>query len=191
MTGSTRKLILASGSPRRRELLDEYGYEFEVIRPDDSAEDGICSGETPAEFVARLAYQKATDVAKRFESGLFLGCDTVAEVNGQILGKPLNEDHARKMLQTMSGKIHRVLSGISLIDRAANRSKTDVVVTKVAMDPLTTEMIDRYLESDLWIGKAGAFGLQDGLNWVRVEEGSTSNVVGLPMERLAEILKEL
>ena len=94
------------------------------------------------------------------------------------------------MLETMSGKLHRVLSGITLIDRASNRTKTDVVVTKVAMDPLSREMIDHYLESDLWIGKAGAFGLQDGLDWVRVKEGSESNLVGLPMERLAELLEE-
>ena len=91
-------LILASSSPRRRQLLDEAGYAFEVIAPSDSAECGICSSETPPELVARLAYQKAEDVAKRLETGLIIGCDTVAECLGQILGKPKNRQHAREML---------------------------------------------------------------------------------------------
>lgn len=190
-SGPTQKLVLASRSPRRRELLQEYGYEFTVIEPDESAEDGICSGETPAEYVARLAYQKAMNVAKDLESGLVIGCDTVAEISGQILGKPRDVDHAKQMLQLISGKKHRVMSGISLIKRPDNSIRTDVVVTIVEMDPLTDHAIDEYLETDLWIGKAGAFGLQDGIEWVKVIDGSESNVVGLPMERLGELLAEI
>ena len=181
---------MASSSPRRKELLHEHGYEFEVVAPDESAEDGMCSGETPAEYVARLAYQKASNVAKRFDEGLFLGCDTLAEVGGQVLGKPRDEDHARQMLELMSGKRHRVISGISIIEKPSNRAKTELVVTVVEMDPLSDEMLDRYLETDLWIGKSGAFGLQDGIDWVHVVEGSESNVVGLPMERLEELLND-
>ena len=190
MKAKPDKLVLASSSPRRKELLHEHGYDFEVVAPDESAEDGMCSGETPAEYVARLAYQKASNVAKRFEEGLFLGCDTLADVGGQILGKPRDEDHARQMLELMRGKRHRVISGISLIERPSNRTRTDLVVTVVQMDPLTDEMLDRYLETDLWIGKSGAFGLQDGIDWVSVVEGSESNVVGLPMERFGEMLAE-
>lgn len=190
LSQSACKLILASSSPRRRELLREHGYEFEVVAPEASAEDGMCSGETPAEYVARLAYQKAADVAKRFDRGLFLGCDTLADVGGQILGKPQDEDHARRMLELMRGKRHRVISGIALIERPSNRSLTDLVVTLVEMDPLSDAMIDSYLDTDLWIGKSGAFGLQDGIDWVRIVEGSESNVVGLPMERLQEMLGE-
>ncbi len=83
-----RRLILASASPRRRELLEEAGYEFEVVAPSLEAECGVCSGESPPELVARLAYQKAADVAPRVESGLIVACDTVAECQGQVLGKP-------------------------------------------------------------------------------------------------------
>lgn len=185
-----KKLILASSSPRRKELLSEHGYTFDVIKPEESAEDGICSGERPAEYVARLAYQKAQCVAKKVDDGLILGCDTIAEVQGQILEKPVNEDHAREMLRMLSGKKHRVISGICLVDKSHQKSRTDVVVTELEMDALTDPMLEAYLETDLWIGKAGAFGLQDGVEWVRVVSGSESNVVGLPMERLAEMMIE-
>ncbi len=82
------KLILASRSPRRRELLAEAGYEFEVIVPSPAAECGVCSRESPAEMVARLAYEKAADVARRINHGVIIGCDTIAECEGQVLGKP-------------------------------------------------------------------------------------------------------
>ena len=118
MTKHFPKLILASRSPRRRELLAAAGYEFEVCRPSDDAEGGVGVGETPHQLVARLARQKAADVARRIGRGLVLGCDTVVECNGRILGKPADEAHARAMLSTLSGREHRVLSGLCLMSSA-------------------------------------------------------------------------
>lgn len=92
-------LILASRSPQRRELLAEAGHRFEVCPASDFAESGIFAGESPADFVARLAYQKAADVAARLRAGWILGCDTVAECDGQVLGKPIDVEHARSMLR--------------------------------------------------------------------------------------------
>ncbi len=181
-------LILASRSPRRRQLLEEAGYEFTVVPPSDSAECGICSGENPAQLVARLAYQKAADVAARIEEGLVLGCDTVAECEGQILGKPENEDHARRMLQALSGRQHRVFSGVCLWKRPDTEPLVRVETTILQMDCLSEEALEDYLASGGWEGKAGAFGYQDRLGWVHIVEGSESNVVGLPMELLAEML---
>jgi septum formation protein len=183
--GPLPKLILASRSPRRRELLAEAGYRFDVVPPDESAECGLCSGESPAALVARLAYQKAADVASRVAEGLIVGCDTVAECDGQILGKPLNEEHARKMLNTLRGREHRVLSGLCLLQKPGSRYDVRVEVTQLTMDPLSDAQIDEYLASGAWEGKAGAFGYQDRLGWVHVVEGSESNVVGLPLELLA------
>ena len=181
-------LILASGSPRRRELLAEAGYEFEVVVPSDTAECGVCSRESPDELVARLARQKAANVAARIDRGLVLACDTVADCDGQILGKPANEDHARRMLQLLGGREHRVLSGLCLwsVPEASPRSR--VAVTWLRMDELTPAQIDEYIASGLWEGKAGAFGYQDRLGWLRIIAGSESNVVGLPLELLAEML---
>jgi septum formation protein len=186
-----RKLILASRSPRRRQLLAAAGYEFEVVEPRHGAECGVCSRESPAELVARLAFEKAADVARRVGRGLVLGCDTVAEVDGEVLGKPDSEALARRMLQMLRGREHRVLSGVCLWDVPEREPVTRVAVTKLRMDRLSDEAIDAYVASYQWEGKAGAFGYQDGLDWVHVIEGSESNVVGLPMEMLGEMLGEI
>ncbi len=182
------KLILASRSPRRRELLAAAGYEFDVVPPSEAAECGVCSGENPAQFVARLAFQKAADVAPRVKRTLLLACDTLVECHGQILGKPADQDHARAMLTTLSGREHRVLSGLCLWSVPDRKPTVDVAVTTLRMDELTPQQLDAYLAGDQWSGKAGAFGYQDGLDWVHIIEGSPSNVVGLPMELLAEML---
>ena len=184
-----RKLILASRSPRRRELLTEAGYAFEVCPPADRAECGLCSGESPAAMVMRLAYQKAADVARRAGRGLVLGCDTVAECDGQILGKPDDVDAARQMLRTFSGRLHRVLTGLCLWNVPAGEPQIRVATSTLRMDPLSDRQLEDYLASDQWEGKAGAFGYQDRLGWVHVIEGSESNVVGLPLELLAEMLE--
>lgn len=181
-------LILASQSPRRATLLQEAGYEFEVLPPSPTAECGICSGESAPEMVARLAMQKAEDVAQRLDTGLVIGCDTVAECLGQILGKPCDRKHAGEMLSLLCGRVHCVYSGICLWHRPSDEKKVEVEATRLRMDKLSEEAIATYLATDQWIGKAGAFGYQDGLDWVHIEEGSASNVVGLPMGRLKQML---
>jgi len=188
MTEPLRKLILASRSPRRRELLAEAGYRFEVCLPSEAAECGLCGNESPLELVSRLAYQKAADVVRRVSAGLVLACDTVAECDGQILGKPSHEEHARKMLQILSGREHRVLSGLCLWPAPKGQPQVRVAITRLRMDALSEQQLNEYLASGLWEGKAGAFGYQDGIDWVHVLEGSASNVVGLPMELLAEMI---
>jgi septum formation protein len=185
------KLILASRSPRRRELLEEAGYRFEVCQPAEEAECGLCSSETPPDLVARLAYQKAADVARRVGEGVILACDTVVECNGQILGKALDELHARQILQTLSGQEHRVLSGLCLWKIPGGKPRTRVAITTLRMDPLTRTQLDEYIAGGQWEGKAGAFGYQDRLGWVHIVEGSESNVVGLPLELLGEMLGEI
>lgn len=185
-----RKLILASRSPRRRELLAEAGYQFDVVPPADSDECGTCSREPPAVVVARLAWKKAADVARQVKEGLVLGCDTVAEVDGQILGKPPDEALARRMLGMLSGREHRVLSGLCLWNVPHGELQTRVVVTRLRMDKLSPDQLDRYIQSYAWEGKAGAFGYQDGPDWLHLIEGSESNVVGLPLEALAEMLEK-
>ncbi|HEY4761031.1 MAG TPA: Maf family protein [Thermoguttaceae bacterium] len=185
------KLILASRSPRRRELLRQAGYQFDVVPPSDEAECGIYSSESPAELVARLAYQKAADVARRVEQGLILSCDTVVECNGQILGKPQDEIHARQMLMALSGREHHVLSGLCLWKVPNGQPQIRIAITTLRMDQIPGRQLEEYISTGQWEGKAGAFGYQDRLDWIRIIEGSESNVVGLPLELLAEILKEI
>lgn len=187
----SRRLILASSSPRRRELLAEAGYRYEVVAPHDSAECGICSRETPPEMVARLAFQKARDVAERVEQAVVIGCDTVAECCGQILGKPKNREHAGEMLRLLRGRVHHVYSGLCLWLRPGDEHHVRVEVTNLRMDAISDADLEEYLDTNLWEGKAGAFGFQDRAGWIHITAGSESNVVGLPMELLAEMLADL
>lgn len=198
-------LILASGSPRRKQLLAEAGYAFEIIRPAVDEDPGKCSNCGPAELVAELAFQKAEHVLTQLAAdaarlrdlqaaeAIILAGDTVAECGGQILGKPRDEDDARAMLALMSGERHRVYSGVCLwpVRDAKVEPLVEVDITTLVMDPLSDEQLDAYLASGDWEGKAGAFGYQDGLDWVHIVQGSESNVVGLPMELLARMLDEL
>jgi septum formation protein len=187
----TKRLILASGSPRRRQLMTDAGYDFDVIVPSEKAECGVCSRETPPELVGRLAWQKAADVVPQVEQGIVIGCDTIAECQGLALGKPRNREHAAEMLRLMSGRPHQVFSGLCLWSVPRNKTIVEVDVTKLQMDQLSDSALNEYLDSDQWAGKAGAFGYQDGLDWVHVVAGSESNVVGLPMERLEQMLARL
>lgn len=185
------ELILASGSPRRRELMQRAGYRFRVVVPDDHAECGLCSGESPIQFVRRMAYQKAANVASKVADALVIGCDTVAECQGVILGKPRDERDAGEMLRRLRGRNHRVLSGLCLWPVPAGKPVIETAISHLFMDPLSDSQIEDYLLSGQWEGKAGAFGYQDGLDWVHLVEGSESNVVGLPMELLGRLIEEL
>jgi septum formation protein len=187
---TAQRLILASSSPRRRELLEESGYTFEVCIPDRAAEDDARPHESPAVLVTRLARQKARDVAQRIEKGIVIGCDTVAECGGKILGKPQDRRQAREMLRRLRGQIHHVYSGLCLWRRPDDKVSTKVEVTKLKMEAILDAELESYLESGLWEGKAGAFGYQDRRGWLHIVVGSESNVVGLPLELLKKMLAE-
>lgn len=190
MSGCRFQMVLASASPRRRELLAEAGYDFVVRPPHESAECGRRAGESPMELVARLARQKAADVAGRSDSGLVVGCDTVVECRGQVLGKPRDRACARQMLEALRGREHRVYSGLCLWGVADGRCRVSVAMTRLVMTPISDPQLEAYLDTGDWQGKAGAFGYQDGHDWLTILEGSESNVVGLPLELLAEMLRE-
>ena len=184
-------LILASRSPRRKKLLLHAGYRVKVRPARDKAECGICSRETPPELVGRLAWQKAQDVARDMPLGVVIGCDTVATCHGQILGKPADREHARHMLTLLRGRPHEVYSGLCLWRRPDDYTLLEVEVTRLRMDDISDTQMEDYLDSGQWQDKAGAFGYQDGLDWVHIVAGSESNVVGLPMELLDRMLRGL
>lgn len=198
MSTQSPELVLASTSPRRQELIRDAGYTFRVVAPDPEAESGVCSSCGPVELVREYAIRKAADVAQKLLAGerstdiVLLAADTVAECQGQILGKPADEEHARRMLQLMRGREHRVLTGLALwylpAEGEAANTVVDVVVTTLKMDPIDDVALEEYLETGGWEGKAGAFGYQDRLGWIHIQAGSESNVVGLPMERVEELL---
>ncbi len=183
-------LILASGSPRRAQLLSAAGYTFTVQIADDSAESGVLDRETAAEMVSRYAYRKAEDVALKNVAGMIVAADTVASCDGQILGKPRGVKDAESTLRLLSGRRHDVFTGVCVWSVKLGRCVVDVVRTELQMQSLSEAMLGDYLDSMMWEGKAGAFGYQDGNDWLSlVGGGSESNVVGLPMERLSELLE--
>lgn len=202
MNCAARKLILASQSPRRRDLLSAAGYEFEVLPARDEAEDEPRPGEEPRTYVARLARQKAADVAAQVEARraepqfaanderVIVACDTLVVLGDELLGKPADAAHARQMLRHLSGREHVVLSGLCLWPLAGGAPRTDVAESRLRMDTLSDAQIEEYVASGLWQGKAGGFGYQDRLGWLHVTVGSESNIVGLPLELLAEMLGE-
>ena len=191
-----RKIILASNSPRRRELMTQAGFCFQVLPADGNVETPYdpAKFKSPAEFVSREALLKAQNVARRFpdEDLVVIGCDTVAVCAGEGLSsvfRDLGAD-AERMLRLLSGSEHEVISGLCLLNPALpDETLVESVVTRLVMDQLSDEDLQAYLDSNQWQGKAGAFGYQDGISWLHILSGTESNVVGLPIERLEELLK--
>lgn len=180
-------LILASASPRRRQLLEEAGYAFEV-EASAVEEAPPAPGVDPSAYAAHLAWLKATAVAARRSTGLILAADTVCSVAGEILNKPEDRDDAERMIRLQEGRDTEVISGICL--RRADRPEWvgAVEVSIVRFRPLDDRERAAYLDSGRWEGKSGGYGVQDRDPFVSVARGSFSSVVGLPMERLAALL---
>lgn len=182
------KLILASGSPRRKEILAREGYSFDIIKSEkEDPFDKFCS---PEKFSVRCAFSKAMDVYSRADKTcVVLGADTVVSIDGVLLGKPKNREEAEKMLRTLSGREHAVTTGYAIFTEGF--SETGSVTTKVMFENLSDETINAYLGSGLWQGKAGAYGIQDGFPLVKSYEGDYDNVVGLPIAEIGRTLSLL
>jgi len=183
------RLILASNSPRRRELLKNAGFEFDV-QPSGIEETRLPT-ESPEDFALRLARDKALDVASRSAAGsMVLGADTVVAINGEILEKPVDAADAARMLRTLSGRTHRVITGICLVRAPGSILAWTHETTSVTFRDLSEEEIEDYVRSSEPFDKAGGYAIQ-GLasKFVPRIEGCYFNVVGLPVPRVYEILK--
>jgi septum formation protein len=178
-----RPLILASASPRRAALLSERGYEFTVGAAawDEPPPDTLGIG--PARTAEVLAWLKARSVADRHPGAHVLGADTVVVLGGRIIGKPVDEPDARRILGALSGSAHQVITGVALIHADVASCRIGHGVTDLSMNEMTAADIDHYIASGEWRGKAGAYAIQETADrFVSVRRGSWSNVVGLPME---------
>ncbi len=181
------RLILASASPRRRQLLAEAGYEFEVD-PSDLDEPEPLPGVNPAMYAANLAWLKALAVAERRRTGLILAADTVGAVDGLILNKPIDRADADRMIRLQEGRDSDVFTALCLF-RADRREWAGAVESSVIrFRHLTDTERTGYLDSGRWQNKAGGYGAQDGDPFLSLVSGTLSNVVGLPMDRLESLL---
>jgi septum formation protein len=180
-------LVLASASPRRRELLAASGVGFEIV-PSTVAETRH-SGEPPEAFAQRLAREKASDVAQHWPGRCVLAADTIVIADASLFGKPTDRDDARRMLRALSGRTHRVLTAVALVDAAGHIAET-AVESEVEFRQLTAGEIETYLDSGEAFDKAGAYAIQ-GLaqKFVTRVRGSYSNVIGFPMDEVLELLR--
>lgn len=181
-------VILASASPRRRELLGRLLPRFEVIASDV---DERLEGPVGPDPVAALALRKARAVAARLDAGIVLGADTVVIIGGQALGKPADADQARAMLRQLRGRVHEVITGVAVVAAGSDRARATAVVSQVLMRDYPDAALEAYVTGGEPLDKAGAYAIQGqggGLvgGWV----GSYSNIVGLPLEAAARLLAE-
>ncbi len=186
------KIILASASKRRIELLKRITQNFQVI-VSDFDEKSVSLKDSVDEYVKKIALGKAMDVEKTINyDSIIIGADTIVVSDNKILGKPENKEEAFKMLQMLSGTYHYVYSGIALINTRTNKKITESVKTKVTFSEITKGEIEKYIESGEPMDKAGAYGIQ-GAGGVFVEgiEGCFYNVVGLPLNKLKKLLNSI
>ncbi|MBN1656052.1 MAG: septum formation inhibitor Maf [Deltaproteobacteria bacterium] len=177
------RFVLASASPRRREILAQLGLRFQVLP--SRVEERLLAGESPVDFAGRMAAEKADEVARSLEKenqeAFILGADTVVVVDGDILGKPRGDSEACEMLYRLSGRWHEVITAIALRRVNSGFRDHDVVSTRVLFRPLDAPTIARYIESGEGRDKAGSYAIQGlGVGLVSQIEGSYTNVVGLP-----------
>lgn len=190
----TKKIILASASPRRRELLAQAGYEFEI---QVSHKEETYTSETPDEIVKELALLKAKDIAEQNDAKnmIVIGADTVVAHKGTILGKPKSKDDAFDMINGFQGDKHQVYTGVAILDYDVDGNETIVnhaVKTDVYVNSMTDEEIWNYIESDNVMDKAGSYGIQSGFAvYIEKIEGDYFNVVGLPISYIYEQLKQM
>ena len=184
------RLILASVSPRREKLLREVGIEFEVVAPEVDEKEGSDTPHlTPAEMALNNAFLKARAVSARYPDEWVLAADTVVVLEGQIIGKPVNMAHAREIIDRLSGRTHQVITAVFFMRERPFHQVPFYEVSKVVFHRLTPKQRDLYLESIDPMDKAGAYAVQEKSDLlIKKIEGSRTNVMGLPLEKLMEVL---
>jgi len=180
-------LVLASQSPRRKELLAILGHPFSVVPA--SIDETSMPGENPEAFVARVAREKGAEVASRVSQSVIIAADTVVTVDNEILGKPVNKDDAVRMLRKLSGRDHWVLTGVAVLNQSRHETLEGLARTRVWFAPLTEEDILEILQREDVFDKAGAYAIQGyaGVYIPRIE-GNYFNVMGLPLPLVHELL---
>ena len=185
-----KNIVLASASPRRRELLRKIVRKFMVIP--STVNESLIKAKSPEAFAVKAALAKALDIAKKHENALVIGADTIVVLGNKILGKPKDKKHAIAMLKSLSGTTHRVITGLAVVEGASGKMLTDYVVTKVKMKQIAAADILKYVESGRPLDKAGGYGIQEIEDpFIAKIEGDYDNVVGLPLRNVKRLLFSL
>lgn len=184
------KIILASGSPRRRKILSEMGYDFEIAVAD--VDENIIPDEPPRNHVLRLSSKKAEKVADDYPDDIVIGADTAVVLNGEILGKPVSESDAFEMLKWLSGKTHTVYTGLCILVKSEDLKKSDYDKTDVTFNELPENRIKEYVSSGEPLDKAGSYGIQGmGSFLVKNYAGELDTVIGFPSRLFERMYSEV
>jgi len=183
-------IILASRSPRRKELLSEAGYEFTIVLPDIDESAFVEEGISPCEYAERLALAKARSVAEKFPDSLVIGADTVVDFEGRIVGKPADAKEAEEITRMLFSRPHKVITAVAIVQESRGTEIVESDSTTIIPKELTESQIAEHIKGGSWQGKAGAYAIQERDEFVERIEGSLKNVMGLPMELLQRLLKE-
>jgi septum formation protein len=187
---SDSNIVLASASPRRSELLESAGISFRVV-PADIDESALLD-EEPIKHVLRLAEGKARKASSMADGRFFIGADTIVLCDDEIMGKPSDSDDAARMLRKLSGRVHQVITGFSIIDNESTPAISRAITTEVRFKPLTDNEISSYVSTGCPMDKAGAYAIQGGAAYmVERIDGSYTNVVGLPLCEVVQTLREM
>ena len=181
-------IILASNSPRRKELLHQIGIQFKICPT--QTDERVLTDEKPETYVVRVASDKAVVASRHVKKGIVIAADTIVVIDNAILGKPVDKQDAERMISTLQGKMHLVMTGIAVMNAGSKKMLTGLSITKVWFRALTETDIRSYVETGEPLDKAGAYGIQEkGALLVDKIEGCYFNVVGLPISLLGEMLR--
>ncbi|MDO8301717.1 MAG: Maf family protein, partial [Sedimentisphaerales bacterium] len=184
-------LILASASPRRKLLLEQAGYSFDIAVPDIDEAAHLSDSISAIAYTKLLAFEKAQAVAHKHPAALVIGADTIVYADGKIIGKADDHDHAREIIELLFSRPHEVITGVALIKLDEHIRIVESVTTIVYPKKLTPAQIDQHIQKGDWQGKAGAYGIQEtGDEFVERIDGSLTNVMGFPMELVNDLLKQ-
>ena len=185
-------IVLASTSPRRKKLMADAGYKFEIVTPKVDESLFSSAGLAGREFAEKLALAKAQSVAPDFPDSVIIGADTIVDFNGQIIGKPADSSDAERITKMLFSAPHKVITALAFVRLKDELQTVQSDVTTVYPRQLTGEQIAGHIKGNSWRGKAGAYGIQEsGDEFVEAVEGSITNVMGMPMELLATMLGQL
>jgi len=186
-----KPIILASQSPRRADLLNKAGIAFEAVNPKLDEPAPPAGQYTPSEYAEAASYFKARSIADDYPDRTILAADTVVALGGKMYGKPKDADDARRILSTLTGTTHQVITGVTLYQPASEKRLISHAATKVTMRKMTDKELEDYIASKEWAGKAGAYAIQENADkFVTKTDGSFTNIIGLPMEMLQDMLSQ-
>ena len=185
-----QQIILASGSPRRKEILEKLGVEFEIV--ESGYDESKIKSDDPVELVEELALQKALEVGKQYDDALVIGGDTVVYVAGEILGKPRDKKDAEIMLKKLFGTTHMVVTGVAVVNTLTGDSVVGHEEGFVRFRELTDTEFKQYLDSEIWRGFAGGYAIQGAAApYVSDQTGSLSAIIGFPIMLVSDLLEQM